>query len=655
MMKFSLLSVVLLASAPRQAHADELFVSPTGKGVDCTRTQPCGLIEARDSIRKLLPRRKATINVNLMGGDYSMSGPLELDDRDSGEVGYPVSWRALQKENAPVLNGGKTVMGWTLFDAARGIWRAPVTKETNARQFYVDGVRADRTRTADLLRSGFEATQTGYRFYDPVTGLPIDFSNYGNLRDMEVVRSVNWQLSRCAVVFASASEVVVNPVCFANSRTANLTIFIENAFELLRTPGQWYLDRTGTVTGDPAIYYIPRAGQNLLQVRSILPVAESLLTIAGRDPSRKVHDISIQGLTFAYSTWRDDRGSVGKVGGYAGLQAGVYLLSFADFLKADSHPRPGDISRPEAVAGGFYDPVNLGYTDYIPAAVTVNYAERVNIVGNSFFHIGSTALALVHGIVQSNISANVLRDIGGVGIQLGGVEDHDRNSNKVVTDQKNDMTTQDNKISNNRISYIGQDYFDAVGIFVGYTRNTSVDHNELTDLPYTGISMGWGWGWFDKNGVFGRSTPTVMENNHIVFNRVSRFNLKQRDGGGIYTLSSQPRSSITNNYISDSPNDFAGIYQDEGSSGFSVNNNVVIRVPYAIHINCGKHDLTFANVFYSNFSDTGAVRNGCARGINQIEPVRIITKHTTASIGEPAEIIHIDANAGLQTNADNSP
>ena len=33
-----------------------------------------------------------------------------------------------------------------------------------------------------------------------------------------------------------------------------------------------------------------------------------------------------------------------------------------------------------------------------------------------------------------------------------------------------------------------------IGIMVGYAKNLSIDHNEITDGRYTGISVGWGWG-----------------------------------------------------------------------------------------------------------------------------------------------------------------
>ena len=47
------------------------------------------------------------------------------------------------------------------------------------------------------------------------------------------------------------------------------------------------------------------------------------------------------------------------------------------------------------------------------------------------------------------------------------------------------------------------------------------------------------------------------------------------DGGGIYTLGSQPYSTIEYNYFYSMHNNYAAIYLDEGTSGYTVSNNAV--------------------------------------------------------------------------------
>ena len=48
-----------------------------------------------------------------------------------------------------------------------------------------------------------------------------------------------------------------------------------------------------------------------------------------------------------------------------------------------------------------------------------------------------------------------------------------------------------------------------------------------------------------------------------------------KDGGGIYTLGTQPYSTIEYNYFYSIHNNYAAIYLDEGTSGYTVSNNAV--------------------------------------------------------------------------------
>ena len=71
-----------------------------------------------------------------------------------------------------------------------------------------------------------------------------------------------------------------------------------------------------------------------------------------------------------------------------------------------------------------------------------------------------------------------------------------------------------------------------------------------------------------------------MRNNRIHHNKVSNFALQLYDAGGIYTLSSQPGSEITNNIIEglgEAPyatNDRGFyIYLDEATDGYTIDGN----------------------------------------------------------------------------------
>ena len=97
-----------------------------------------------------------------------------------------------------------------------------------------------------------------------------------------------------------------------------------------------------------------------------------------------------------------------------------------------------------------------------------------------------------------------------------------------------------------------------------------MSRNVVTGTNYSGICIGWGWTPHD----------TGMADNHIEHNFVSDYACQLYDAGGIYTLSNQPRSSISDNDISQPyPAPYATnhrgfpIYLDARTDGFTIENN----------------------------------------------------------------------------------
>lgn len=102
------------------------------------------------------------------------------------------------------------------------------------------------------------------------------------------------------------------------------------------------------------------------------------------------------------------------------------------------------------------------------------------------------------------------------------------------------------------------------GIIAGYVADTTVSHNDLAGLSNAGIAVGWGWG-----------AKSYARSNDISYNRVDGSESRLADGGSIYTLSPQPGSTISYNYLSDQRLRDAPLYHDEGSGGFHTHHNVV--------------------------------------------------------------------------------
>ena len=139
--------------------------------------------------------------------------------------------------------------------------------------------------------------------------------------------------------------------------------------------------------------------------------------------------------------------------------------------------------------------------------------------------------------------------------------------------------TRDNRIANNHIYNVAAEYHGGVGIDVGYAQRTTIAHNQLDHLPYSGISLGWG-GWPDKikrAGVTNNSHDNLVENN-LIFDHMQLL----ADGGGIYTQGLTGPSlahgeKLMGNVIYNQLGSGHGIYTDNGCNNVTAKHNVIFH------------------------------------------------------------------------------
>jgi hypothetical protein len=103
--------------------------------------------------------------------------------------------------------------------------------------------------------------------------------------------------------------------------------------------------------------------------------------------------------------------------------------------------------------------------------------------------------------------------------------------------------------------------------------NTVIEYNEIRDLPYTGVSVGWMW----------NPEPTPCKSNTIHANHIHHILNILSDGGGIYSLGLQPGSRISHNLIHDvqvnaGRAESNGMFLDEGTKELVVDKNIIYGI-----------------------------------------------------------------------------
>ena len=542
------------ASASAQAT---YYVSPQGN--DCnpgTLALPFRtLSKARDVVRTVNSAMTGDIIVYLRGGTYPLTSTLSFAAADSGTKGFYVKYLNYPSET-PLLTGGQPIGGWTLSDSAKNIWQATGVT-SRFRQLYVNGTKAIRARTPNLGAGGtanFNRITGADQTVPNVQVASSQVANWNNLTKVEMHLMINW--GDATLRLASSSTTGTTAFLKFQSSEANIlsqrpfpilasvkqAYYFENAFEFLDVPGEWYLNETTNT-----LYYQPRTGEDMATATVVAPMVETLVSVMGTSADTSpAHHIWFQGLAFAHSTYLRPS-SFGFLDG----QAGQYNVS--------------------ATAQ------NQQYVGRPSAGVLVANANNIWFERNIFSQMAATGLDFNYGTHDDTIVGNVFTDIGGAGVSVGKFVQDETTEFHIAYNPSNasEICTNDT-IKDNYITHVTTEIQGACGIACGYPRTIDIEHNEVSDVNYTGISVGFGW----------TATANAMSGNRINYNDIHDIVKILADGGGIYTLSNQGSGSqMEYNYIHDFQKsqwaDYGdhGLYLDEQTSGYTVSHNVLANCP----------------------------------------------------------------------------
>ena len=548
---------MLLASTGLSASAwaqTSFYVDPTAGDDSAAGTSPSqpfrSLARAQRAVRAANAAMAEDIVVNLRGGTYSLTAPLVLGPADSGTNGHTVIWRAVPGET-PVFTSARRIVGWRA--VGNGRYRAPVGG-FNFRQMFVNGVRATRSRhPEDGSWAQLQGVDRNAKTLGVNSGL---VGNWGNLKQVEMNLQLQWSENHMRLS-SLTPDGAQNRVKFQDEETAILfnrpypilhdgsPYFFENALEFVTNPGEFYVSTT-----QGAVYYIPRAGENLGSASVIAPTLETLVDIRGDSLDAPAHDIRFSGVTFADTTWMyaSRHGNLNGQGGNYNLSANMQ---------------------------------NDQYVGRPPAAVHAALADRIQFDGNTFTRAGATALDIDHGVHESAVVGNVVHDVSGNGIMIGKFSDPDVEFHTIYnppsSPQGEDVreVTRDINVLNNVVTRVGRDYYGVSGINAGFVNSVNILNNDVTDIPFAGISLGWGW----------QKADNALGNNRIDRNNIGNALNVLCDAAGIYHLSNDRGTTVDRNYIHDIYRTPAAcgswvvaLYMDEGSGNMTVSNNVLAAI-----------------------------------------------------------------------------
>ena len=507
----------------------EIYVAPSGSDSDDgTEEHPLQTFKAAaDMVKGYTSKMTGDIVVNFTQGEYFIDDTIELTSEHSGQNGYDVIFKGIG-DTKPLIHGGQKVTGWSQV-AGKGYYKATLDSATKARNLYVNGTAAVVARSENVFSYDEEyADPATEQNVDGILTKSIPDYNFAKPDDLEMVFEVLWSCQRIGVdsVTKTADGTVFKPDNGGILDTAKVTVsntpvskgktfFLENAMELLDAPGEFYHD----VSAD-TIYYYPYQGETLDD--TYVAKTEFLFNI-GNTTNAKTNNIIFDNLDIRYGAWNETTDN-----GFLSLQA--------DYM---------------------FNLTGTG-SKQVPAQIAINNASGIEIKNCAISCMGSNSISMEHSVTDSKVTQNVIKDTSGAAVTVG--------TWLHSPTQKPEYMCKNIDIKNNVIRRTSQEYRGTAAIAVYYENGVNICHNDIADLPYTGITVGWGWGGTTDSATDGHHT--------ICHNKISDVMNCLKDGSQIYTLGSLHDTAVFENYTEDSEYVASGIYTDSGSAYMKIFNNV---------------------------------------------------------------------------------
>lgn len=533
----------LLVGSVIMASATDVYVSPFGRDSGSgTKEEPLQSLSAALNMVRSQKGKKSHM-IFLQDGTYYQRNPLVLHPEDSN-----LTIKAANPRKAIISGAYSLKLSWEPYKD--GIMKAVVPAGTKIDTLFIDGrqqrmARYPNANPEERIWEGYAPDAVSHKrvknWKHPETGFlhALHMSMWGGMHyritgkkaDGSVFLEGGWQSNR-------------------PSGPHKTYRFVENIFEELDSPGEWFLDKESSM-----LYFYPEPGTDLSRAKVEVALLERLVELKGTEQA-PVRNVQLQNIVLT-QTKR------------------TFMKNNEPLLRSD-------------------------WTIYRNGAVLMEGTENCSVTGCDLTGLGGDAVFINNYNRKVKIASCYIHDVGGNGVAFVG----DRNAVRAPRDYKDAKTfswetldktpgPQNNNfpadctIEDCLITRTGRMEKQTAPVEIAMAEDIRVVHCSLYDVPRAGINIGdgcWGGHVIDGCDIF----DTVKEtSDHGSFNSWGRdrfWNLK-----GLHLNDLNQWEKIKNIPFLDAckPNTIRNsrwscehgwdIDLDDGSSNYEIYNNLLLN------------------------------------------------------------------------------
>ena len=490
--------------------------------------------------------KKGQVNIIMRGGTYYLTEPVIFTGVDSRTEKSPLLIKAASDEKV-VISGAVKLdnLKWQAY--SNGIMQTSIADDVVFDQLFVNGQLQHMARYPN-----FDLQASHYNGTDSDAIAPERVANWANPKDgyIHALHRYEWGGYHWQILGKNENNELELNGGYQNNRLMGMHKqhrFVENIFEELDSPGEWYYDSLKKI-----LYFYPPTGMELSTATIEVPQLKELFIFKGSRENPVKH-ISIEGLEITQSLR-------------------TFMYTKEKLLRSD-------------------------WAIYRGGAVFMENAEYCAIKNCYFNAVGGNAVFFSNYNRHNEVSGCHIENVGASGVCFVGdpaavrsplFEYNERNIYEeldLTPGPKTDNYPAECLVYNNLMHDLGRVEKQIAGVQISMAQDITISHNSIYNLPRSGINISegtWGGHVIEFNDVFN----TVLETgDHGSFNSWGRdrFWHPNRDSMDIWTARNPDiilLDAVKTTYIRN--NRFRcdhgwDIDLDDGSSNYYIANNVCLN------------------------------------------------------------------------------